>query len=560
MKTNAGHGMLLIDIMIYVTGHRNPDMDSICAAHCYAHYKNAISSGSEYRAIRCGALNRQTKYVFGLAGENPPVLVADIHPRAMDIARTNIVSLEENEAIFTAIRKLDEHNISVLPIRDGDGVFRGLLSIHEISQYFIAETIGARPEYLFRPSNFESVLPGRFLHRGMEEEFSTFTMIGAMPLETSIRRLQAILPKKPVLVAGLRKDIIRHAIRENFPALILTGIDPGERPDVDFSGYCGWVYQSDRDTAETVRLLRLSSPVKHIMNREPPRIQKTALFEEARDVLVNSRYRGLPVFDGEEFFGIVSRRCFIERPRKELILVDHNEASHSVPGAETAEIKEILDHHRIGMEKTRHPIYVYAKPVGSTCTLVHQHFVLSGLPIPRQIGLLLLAGILSDTVALKSPTTTEEDEAAAKALASLAGLDIPAFAEDLLSQAQDITKADPREAVAADFKSYREFGCRFGIGQAEVATLENFSEAKAGLLAALEGVRAEQALDWAMMLVTDVVEEFSLLLTTDSPGRESSLIYRRIEPNLYALPGVLSRKKQLLPEILRVLEESSKRK
>ena len=550
--------MLKPKTMIYITGHKNPDMDSLCAAHCYARYKNAIDPENIYEAIRCGALNRQTKYAFALAGVEPPVLLADILPRVQDVVRTNIVTLEENEAIYTAIRKIDEDNISVIPIRNREGTFRGLLSIHEISQYFIAETIGTRPEYLFRPANFGTVLPGRFLHKGKDEEFSTCTMISAMPFETSIRRLEAILPKKPVLLAGLRKDIIRYAIQENFPAIILTGLEPQDRLDIDFSRYAGWVYQSDRDTAETARLLRLSAPVKHIMNADPPRIQKTTLFEEARDALVSSKYRGLPVFDDEEFFGIVTRRCFIDQPKKKLILVDHNEVSHSIPGAENAEIREIIDHHRIGMEKTRHPIYIYAKPVGSTCTLVYQHFAFSGIAITKDIAILLLAGILSDTVALKSPTTTADDETAAAALASSAGLEVRAFSEDLFSQAQDLTKVDPKEVISADIKTYREYGTIFGIGQVEVVTLENFSEAKTALLEALNDIQRRQGLDWAMMLITDVVEEYSLLLVTTNPKKESVLIYRRLEPNLYALPGILSRKKQLLPEILRVLEETRK--
>ena len=532
-------------------------MDSICAAYCYARYKNAVDPENVYEAVRCGALNRQTKYAFGLAGVEPPALAADIYPRVQDVVRTNLVTLDENDAVYNAIRRIDEGNVSVLPIRDAEGTFRGLVTIHEISQYFIAETVGTRPEYLFRPANFEAVLPGHFLHKGKDEEFSTYTMISAMPFETSIRRLKAILPKKPVLIAGLRKDIIRYAIQEEFPAIILTGLEPQDRLDIDFSKYAGWVYQSERDTAETARLLRLSAPVKYIMNADPPRTQKTTLFEEARDALVNSRYRGLPVFDGEEFLGIVTRRCFIDQPRKKLILVDHNEASHSVPGAENADIREIIDHHRLGMEKTRHPIYVYAKPVGSTCTLVYQHFAFSGLPVAKDIAVLLLSGILSDTVGLKSPTTTPEDEAAAQALARVAGLELRAFAEELFSQAQDLTKAAPQEVIAADFKTYREYGSFIGIGQAEVATLENFGEAKNPLLAALNEAQHRQRLDWAMLLITDVVEEYSLLLVTESPGREAALIYRRLEPNLYALPGILSRKKQLLPEILRVLEETA---
>jgi CBS domain-containing protein len=196
--------MLLLAIMIYVTGHRNPDMDSICAAHCYAHYKNAISSGSEYRAIRCGAIERQTKYVFGLAGVEPPVLVADIHPRAQDIARTNIVSLGENEAVYTAIRKLDEHNISVLPIRTttepSADSFR--------STRFLS--ISSRRRSGLVPNTFS----GRATSRAFFPKIPSPGHGGGIfdvhddrrhAAGNEHKKAPAILPKKPVLIAGLRK-------------------------------------------------------------------------------------------------------------------------------------------------------------------------------------------------------------------------------------------------------------------------------------------------------------------------------------------------------------------
>ncbi len=543
--------------MIYVTGHKNPDMDSTCAAYCYARYKSVIDPEGCYTAVRCGALNRQTKFAFGRAGVQPPAMMSDVYPRTADIARRNIATLEENEPIYAAVRKLDEHTLSVIPITDAAGEFRGIVSVHEISQFFIAETVGERPEYLYRPSNFGTVLPGKYLRRGDREEFVTSGMVGAMPYETGIKRMRAILPRKPVLVVGLRKDLVRYALEQDFPAIILTGITGDEEIPFDFSGYSGWVYISSRDTAETIRLLRLSTPVKYIMNTEPVRLRTGDLYEHARDTLVKSYYRGLPVFDDEDrFFGIVSRRCFIEKPAKKLILVDHNELSQSIPGAETAEIREILDHHRLAPEKTRYPIYVYAKPVGSSCTLVYQHYLFSGVEIARDIALLLLSGILSDTVGLKSPTTTGDDREAAEKLAAAAEVDMAEYGKELFSQAHDLRTVNHRDIVTADFKTYREYGVAFGIGQVEVTTLENFADVKGSLLRVLEDVGRESRLDWTMLLVTNVLKQSSLLLVTGFPEKEKALLYRRLDDNVYDLPDILSRKKQLLPEILRVLEET----
>ena len=542
--------------MTIVTGHRNPDMDTVCSAYCYARFKSIVDPDETYVPVRCGALNPQTKYAFARAEISPPAMLSDVYPRASDVTRTDIATLEENEPVYSAIRKLDEHTLSVVPITGENGEFRGMVSVHEISQFFISETVGERPEYLFRPANFEKVLPGRFLRRGEREEFTTSSMVGAMPYDTGIRRMRSILPKKPVFVVGLREDLVRHALDEDFPALILTGIEDDEAIPFDFSRYSGWVYLSRRDTAETIRLLRLSTPVKYIMNANPVRLQANDLYEYARDTLVKSYYRGLPVFDAERFSGMVTRRCFIERPARKLILVDHNELSQSIPGAEGADIREIIDHHRLAPEKTRGPIYVYAKPVGSTCTLVYQHFRTADVPVPPEIAILLLAGILADTVNRKSPTTTEEDILAARELSGLAGLSADSFAEEIFSRTRDLVSSDHRDVISADFKTYSEYDTAFGIGQVEVGTFENLPGVKPSLLSALEDIRGKQRLDWAMLLVTNVLKETSVLLVTEYPEKERGLVYRKIGDNLYDLPGILSRKKQLLPEILRVLEET----
>ena len=194
-----------------------------------------------------------------------------------------------------------------------------------------------------------------------------------MPYEISLKRIKALLPTKPVLVVGMRKDLIDHAVDHQLPAIILTGYDEGDRIDYDFSRYEGSVFVSYQDTAETIRLLRLSIPIKNLLSDSLPRLQANDLFDDALNTLVGSGYRGLPVFDKDEFIGTVTRRCFIKRPKKRVILVDHNELSQSVRGLEDSEVVEIIDHHRLAAEKTRFPIYISSAPVGSTCTLVIQH-------------------------------------------------------------------------------------------------------------------------------------------------------------------------------------------
>lgn len=540
--------------MIYISGHKNPDTDSVCAAYCYAQFKRAVDPSGSYVPIRCGALNSQTKYLFRLLNLDPPLLLPDIYPKVKDVARRDPIKIEENEPVRFAIDLLDTHNISVLPVLSASGTFQGIVSIHEISQFLLSESSNARPSYTFRPENFLKVFPGRCVKQGTAGEFQAPLMIGAMPYDTSIRRIEALLPQKPLLVVGLREDLLRYALSKDLPAIVLTGVEHPNQLKLDLSNFRGWVFISDTDTAETVRLLRLSIPVRYIMNPNPIHLDGEERFETARDILVNSPYRGLPVFLNGSFYGIVTRRCFIHRPAQPLILVDHNELSQSIPGAEDAEILEIIDHHRIAPEKTHRPIYMYVKPVGSTCTLIYEQFQIFHVPVPKEVAILLLGGILSDTAHFRSPTTTSLDREIAIYLARAGEVDLETFGRELLSQAHDLLTADLVQVVQSDFKTYREYGISFGIGQAEVVSFDSIKEVKDRLLRILEETRIAQQLDWVLLMITNVAKESSLLLSTPNPKLERLLVFPKVEEHVYDLPGVLSRKKQLLPEILQALE------
>ncbi len=544
---------------IIITGHRNPDMDSVCAAWCYAEFRNRTDPLNNYTAVRCGSLNNQTRTAFKSAGVEPPRFIKDVSPKVSDVTRRDIVSLDINEPVFHAIKILDEQNVSCLPVFEEGSVFRGIITIHQISGFLISENLGKRPVYRFRIENFQDVLPGFFYKRGEASEFTAPVMTGAMPVEISRERIEALKPEKPVLVVGLREELIRFAIENNFPAVILTGAEDDSQLPIDFNGYSGTVYISRADTAETIRLLRLSAPVKDIMNTKPEIIQADSGFDEAKNLLVNSSYRGLPVFSGDIFSGIVTRRCFIEKPMRKLIMVDHNEISQSVPGADQAEIVGIIDHHRISPQPTKTPIHMDVRPVGSTCTIIFGHFETAGLEIGIETANLLLAGILSDTVILKSPTTTGEDRRAAGKLEVICGTTVEAYGRELLENSAVLEKTPPAELIGTDFKEYREKSISFGVGQAEVINLDGVSRLKEKLVAELKDIAGRKKLDWAMLLVTDVIRENSVLITTSYSKAEELLVYRKIEDNLFDLPGILSRKKQLLPELLRVVEELENR-
>ena len=539
---------------IIVIGHRNPDTDSACAAWSYARFKNTIDPECHYKAAVCGPLGNQAKFVFSNAGIEPPAYLKDVQARVLDIAEVDGLQLDCNDPLLMAFEDLEEHTISVVPVFNGPDDFAGIIGIHEMTRYFIEGSLTSRPLHTFRADNIEKVLPGHFIKRGALDEFSAPIMIGAMNLENSKKRLKALEPAKPIIVVGHRPDLIGHAMQCQVPAIILTGFDVEEIPEVDFSTYTGAVYVSDCDTAETIRLLRLSVPVKQIMDAAPKSLAHDELFDVAKKSLFNSEYRGLPVLHDERYVGIVTRSSFIEKPRKKLILVDHNEISQAILGAEDAEICEIIDHHRMGAEKTSTPIYIYSKPIGSTCSIVYSHYRMAGLVPDKQTSLLMLSGLLSDTMLLRSPTTTPEDRMYAAELSRLAEVDLQEYGTLMLSRMSSLKTADPVKIVGADFKEYAEGGFSVGVGQVEVGTLSDMDEVKTKILAALNSARKDRNLSWAMLLVTDIMKEHSILLCTPWPAAERELPYKRLEENMFDLPDVLSRKKQLLPEILRILE------
>ncbi len=541
---------------IYVSGHRNPDMDSICAAYSYAFLKNKLDPSNTYLPVRCGNLNDATKAQFERLNIVPPPFIKDVRTKVSAVSRTAQSTVQITDPVYTLVSFYGSTSrSSVVPVMDGEQ-YRGLLSVDEVSSFILKENSGTRPVYHFVVDNFPKVLKGSFLRKGEQPSFDAPIMVGAMRYTVFCKHMEALEGQSPILVVGDREDHIHKAIELQIPAIVLTGIEHGVTSSVDWDAYRGTVFLSALDTAETLRLLRLSVPVEKLMVQSPPSLQADCLFDEARDILADSEFRGLPVFDGQAYQGYVTRRCFLERPKTKLIMVDHNENEQGVPGIDEAEVVEIIDHHRLGAAKTRNPIFICCEPLGSTCTIIYKLFLRNNVEIPPHLARVMLSGIVSDTIMLKSPTTTFEDFTAVQDLLVLGQVeDMRSFGETMFRSGASLAKEDPKKMLEADFKHYKELGVSFGIGQCEVTTLSDVDDYKETYLAELENVKHSHSLDWALFLITDVVKESSVLLMTSMPIIERKLAYKKIGDGIFSLPGVLSRKKQLLPEVLRVLEE-----
>ncbi len=534
---------------IYITGHRNPDLDSICSAYGYAVLKNITDSQNRYHAVMCGHMSEGVEKQFALLGIKPLFYMRDVRPRVSDVMLLPGEKVEAKDPIYNLVKAYNDSHPSAFPVYD-NGSFTGLLSIDDITSWFLRDNAEDVPRYDFNVTNIEAVIPGRMIKRG-KENFTGSILAGAAAFEDFCRFVDA--EKDSVVVLGYRKRYIEHALSVGVPAIIISA--SASCSDIDFSRYNGTVYLTGLGTAEVERRLRMTPPVSTIMGKQGKHLNVHDLFDDAKSDLTSSNLRGLAVFDDDSSFaGFVTRRCFLHKPSYSVILVDHNEVAQSIRGIEEAQVVEIIDHHRLDALKTSLPIFIDSEPLGSTCTIVYQQFLRHNVIPDETTARVLLTGIMSDTLVLRSPTTTQVDKTSAGALAAICGeYDIGAFGKRLFSVIDPLGLRDPRKAINADFKEYSERGVRFGIGQCEATTLSDVPSYCMKYLETLDEIRTSRGLDWAMLMITDVIKEQSVLLSTESKYRRRFL-WTETSPLVYDMPGVMSRKKQLLPEVLHCIE------
>ena len=543
---------------VFICGHKNPDTDSVASAACYAYLKSITDGGNfDYEAVRCGPLSDQTKYIFENAGAAVPPFMKDIYPKVADCMTSEILTVREDDPVSKVIKFIQQHGIRITPVVDGDGTYKGMAGISELSSLFLRDDRAAKPVFTLRSDTLKRSLKADILNKGDKEEFKASIIVATMSDESFRSRVADMDESGLVLVTGNREAILADVFKKNYPAVVLVGLKPEEYKNLDFGGFKGWVFASPFDSAQTIRCVEMATPVWKLMTKTAP-LSPDDYLDMVPDKLKEAGVKSLPVVRDGKLSGIITGTDMLKKRRRRLILMDHNEMNQAIDGAETAEIMEIVDHHRLGTVKTINPVYFYAKPIGSTCTLVYQLYKASGIELPRKYALLLLGGILSDTVIMKSPTTTVEDHAAVSELQDICGLDAKEYGVAIFSATNGLSTKTPAEILSGDFKIFEEYGVRMGISQVETVTLQELESVKAGLTEELLSVKTTNGLDWAMLLVTDIIKEESVLITSGFEAGENLFSYKRLSADTFFLPGVLSRKKQLLPEVLRILEELNK--
>jgi manganese-dependent inorganic pyrophosphatase len=552
---------------ILVIGHKNPDTDAICSAIGYAEFKRRTGM-DEAVAARCGDTNDRIDFVLRTFGAPAPKFIADVSPKILDVMQRRVLSVRPDSTAAEALRLMDEKNLRLLPVLDENRKCRGLLSLFKLSKFLFpaANLKNAAQEHNSREvlsslSGLAHTLDGEIVVGfDTEREQDLILMIGAMGLESFVARLEKFPPEKSCVIVGDRWDIQNVAIREGVRVLIVTGgigvegktIEAAKKNHVT-------VITSQHDTATTASLCRAAVAVRHVLNEEFLCFRESAPLSAVREEAMSSGYLAFPVLGNEgETVGILSKTDFLKSVTRKLILVDHNELSQAVQGADQVEIIEIIDHHRIGALATQQPILFRNEPVGSTSTIVADSFFRHGVEMPRQTAGLLLAGLVSDTLNLTSPTTTPRDAEILKKLEQLSDVNARDFTEKLFASGSLLTLKPAPQAVATDCKEYAENGAKFTVAQIEEIGLQQFWKRKDELLNALEEFRAQRAYLFSALLVTDVAKQSSMLVVVGDEKFIRRIDYPRAEPGIYELRDVVSRKKQLLPYLTHCLREAEK--
>lgn len=534
---------------IYVTGHKNPDTDSIVAAIAYAELRNALGD-REFVPARLGHISSETKRVLDLFGVNPPLLISNVRTQVKDLEYDTPPILDRSVTLRMAWDKLqDGSSVTAIPIVDGEGFLYGMLTSGDIAA-FTMKNIEDPFIYNVPVFNLLSVLEGEIVNKVKKLPDSvTGEVLVAVPAAR-----EDLLFSNPdsIVICGQQMDMIRHAVKIGAKVVIVCQADVTEDLREMDTDTC--IISTPLDVCRVTRLIHLAVPVERVCSRKNIKhFHLDDYVDDVKTAVLKSRFRAYPILDDENHVvGTLGRYHLIRPKRKKVVLVDHNETAQSVAGLNQAEIMAIIDHHRLGDIQTGNPVFIRNEPLGSTATILSKMYQEKGvMPSPKMAGLLASA-IISDTVMFKSPTCTETDRIIAQRMAHIAGISLEEIGEKIFTS----SAADKplTELLFTDFKDFSVSGKKIGIGQVTTINSEDFLARKPEMLEALQKKKQEESYDLIMVMVTDVLKSGTTLFFIG----DEELIQNAygVEPadNEVFLPGVMSRKKQIVPKLTEALD------
>lgn len=553
----------------WVMGHKNPDTDAICSALAYADLLRQTRI-PDARAACCGPPNARTEWVLQTAGIHRPPLMSDVYLRAGDICRREVSTACPTDSVIEAYREMAAHHYRSLPVVDKDSNLIGMLALQDLLGLLIpAGDMDDPGEYARQvtasPDKIAQILEAEIVTLAENSSIEqVFMMMVAGSSEPVMQDRIGRMPKDQLLIiTGDRVGVQLHAVEAGVRCLVITsGFRPSEAIVHAAKAKGTVILVTEWDTASSTQLIRGARSIQGAISTEFVSFTPDTKLQAIKERLKSNREQVLfPVCDPEtkRLAGVFSRADLVNPERPRLILVDHNEFSQAVTGAEEAEIIEVLDHHRLsGNLVTKEPIQFINKTVGSTCTIVGSAFWSHKLEPSRGIAICICAGIISDTLNLTSPTTTDEDRSVLEWASRLAGIDVDRFKEDFFSAGSVLRGGNFQEAVGSDRKEFDESGFRVSISQVEEIGFDYFWPAREALQDELRRLVREHRLDLACLMITDITLNDSLLLIEAPSEIRQKIGYPRKDSHLFVLKGVVSRKKQLFPFIGSLLAENPK--
>ena len=538
---------------VYVTGHKNPDTDTIASAIGYAEYKNLVDPENHYEAVRLGEANPQTAWALEKSGAREPRRIRHIMLRVKDVMSDDVAVANKNDPLRSVGLMMARRNISQLPIVEKDGTLTGIITERNLARMYVRESRGAS-SFADSPVSVGAmveVLEGELLVGEKESEFSGQLWVISMSVDSMGKSMNP----GDLVVIGDRPKGQRRAIELGAGVVVVSN---GVRPDdevLELARESGTaVVVSPLDSYVTSRLMQLSVPCWEVMSENPLTVRPDDLITDITEQVMEVHYRAaIAVDDRKVPIGVVTRTNLLNPKPRRVLLVDHAEIGQSVAGVEKAEVVEILDHHHVGDIETASPIPATFDPVGSTATLIVERFRASGLVPEVPTATMLLAALLSDTVILNSPTTTDRDRKVAEYLEEMLDLDADEFGTEMFEASSDVSSLSAAEIVVRDAKEYgTSSGDKVSVSQVETVGT-GLLERKDELVEALEDLNGENGYLFSALMVTDIVEGGTQLLCVGDCSPVHQAFDSRSQNGVIDLPGVMSRKKQVAPVLLSVL-------
>lgn len=548
---------------IIITGHRNPDTDSVAASFALAELKKALGVKNVI-AARAGIVGERTEYLFKKFNTPLPQIKVDVYPRVRHIMSKDFVAVNENDSLFLGIQTLENTFLSRVPVINSKRQYRGMLSVFSLLGSLLQTNGKTQGSALTGRSVYSSlnlilqVLEGEALSLFDEEREQIFAVyVAAMNVESFNEHVPSNNPKELAIIVGDRTDIHLKAIHLGIRLIIITGakeVDPvvlQAAKDRQLS-----IIKTQLDSATVVRRLKLSCPVKTLMRDDVAKFRYEDCLSDIRHAVFSDNDDIFPVVNRfNDLIGTFNRVNFDNNNGCKLILVDHNEYEQSVKGVEQVQVIEIVDHHRLNLPPQNTPIKITSDIVGSTCTLIAEMYLMYQVPIPRSVAGILQGGIISDTLLLRSPTATDRDKRMLHMVEKISGVKSEDLMAEIFKIGSVVASKTPNELFSADCKTFKH-GDRFvfSIAQVEEVGFDEFYARQELILRAARDFARQEKLDLFGLLVTNIESENSILLAVGNIEILDSLPYKKLRENLYDLPGILSRKKQLLPQLLKILD------